>query len=298
MSYTRKVTDFFKPFTKSRLRESATVTQNEEVLPAPSEDDDVDIAPSQELGSPAPAAGQSCNDEEDSNQPTSELSEPPSSQPTEGETPVAAKRLRVIKSSDDEEEEPNSDSSLDDLDELISQAKRASSTAGSDGSRHQASRVENRKVGQRTSTKYFSPAAPNYKFSMATLVAQAEQHSASETRIAKAEAALRKNAGQHLDSETQRGEVEKSLLGVVLGGDEAQSGIQKVMHAMKRTEALSRPMAWYLFDAGATVPPSCNRDFPEDCLAGSGWESLLAGDNSQPFCDKSQRLTHGVRSYR
>jgi hypothetical protein len=192
--------------------------------------------------------------------------------------------LRIIKSSDDEEES-NSDSSLDDLDQLISLAKPASSTAGPVTSSARSNRVDRNRVQQRSPTASVGPAAPQYKFSIASLVAQAEEDDASEARIAKAESVLRKDANQSLGTEPERNsrngsvnEVDKSLLGTVLGRDEAQGGMQKVMHAMKRTEALSRPMTWYFFDPTYVVPPSCERGFPDYCLADSGWESLLGGN--------------------
>lgn len=149
----------------------------------------------------------------------------------------------VIKGSDDEDSD--SDSSLEELNVRLQfqSATRHSNVVANDSESSRNPRVHKKGIGASVNT---SPLKPRYKFNMETLIKQAEIHQATEASALSMKTALECAAEQNLqyiNREAARDSVLKSVVAEQEGTD-----INKVLQAVKRTEAIRSEDRWYFFD--------------------------------------------------
>ncbi|KAI9787903.1 MAG: hypothetical protein M1816_007389 [Peltula sp. TS41687] len=231
MSTNRKVTDFFRPSASQQSR-----TQRSEI-----EEDTIQVA--------QPLRASIAHSKPKDNRAIQGASRgsiaPASLNLSTNDGPrVALRGKLVIKSSDDEGDD--SDSSLENLDTLLG--------------------ISNKPLGSRRKedvARLSSPelVVPTYKFSLGSLLNQTEKDAAAEADILEARATLAipdPTAGSpneptktsHVEGakDKDRGEDGEELLASVVKGQGGQGHLQKIMHAMNRTEALNRPRAWYFFE--------------------------------------------------
>ncbi len=137
------------------------------------------------------------------------------------------------------------------------------------------------------------PAAPKYQFDLQSLVRQTKAEAAAEEAVAKARAVLdappaaapgdQQAAKRQLDdvdvddASVGEDEHEKLLASVVdVQGDDA-AGLQKIRHAMRRTEALRQPKSWYFFRQASSGEGHDRLAFPHASLPRDGWQAALKG---------------------
>ena len=136
-----------------------------------------------------------------------------------------------------------------------------------------------------------------YQFSLELLVNQTKEDAASEAAVAKArailqapEAVLDHFEDEEDDNDPQNEEIryvhpknhgtdfnQEHLLATVLDKQGEDGGLQKVKHAMRRTEALRRPRAWYFFSPVRSGTVRDEQPLPESSLASTGWQTALRG---------------------
>ena len=187
----------------------------------------------------------------------------------------------MIRNSDDESD---SDASLDDIDELLAAHKKPVSHSSPPTEPDlpslpiQTPARLNRRSGLGRSTRsakagrdiYISPPKP--KFSLDKLIAQAEADDAAEAGIEKARrliGALDEKSivlESKLDHSKGDTEMDKTLLASIMNEHGERRGkeelIDKLMHAIERTEVLERPETWSFFNKTELKPPPELPDFP------------------------------------
>lgn len=306
MSKNRKLTDFFKPFASQRAKRplpvdedqsSITVSQSNQVNSGPlnvAVHTDV-IAPEH----PASPEAQPCRGPEESALPNDPWGSPSRLMSSSSKRQVLRNGQLVIKSSDDEDS--TSDSSLDDLNELLRVRKPTMepspiSVAGDVISSLDRGTVQTRaqtkagRLGGRGNSSSTSrlPVIPRYKFSLDSLVRQTERDTASESDVAKARSLFRASEGaveaQRMIAQNQDGstptaleQVDENLLVSVISGSGEGTSLHKVLNTMRRTEALHRARSWLFFRDGCPQPEYQTQTFPTDALSLPCWHSLTEG---------------------
>ncbi|KAI9817457.1 MAG: hypothetical protein M1827_001067 [Pycnora praestabilis] len=326
MSENRKLTDFFKPFAQPRVKRALPV-----------EEADTITLRARELSGRAPNVGTVNESQalqsrkrqplfEPTNQirsdevlslehppasSSSELTDPPSSSLGLTGKPQSFQHISssdnhrviedgqvVIKSSDTEDSD--SDSSLADIDELLSTRKSAavkvdSKFIGRSSNAHGLQRGSQRQGGSYAA--FFPsplPVMPKYKFSLDSLMARSEKDLAAEAEVYQARVRMwspmrdtevnqatdtsNASVARPVDDETN---VDQGLLASVVQEDNEDGGLQKILHAMERTEALNREKAWYFFTNEEHHAPSERPSFLERAKSRSGWESIFSDTNTR-----------------
>ncbi|KAI9734411.1 MAG: hypothetical protein M1818_006799 [Claussenomyces sp. TS43310] len=180
-------------------------------------------------------------------------------------------KSQVIKSSDDEESD--SDSSLDDITELFqttSSASRHIADTSTTPARH-GRMSKNTKL-------HTSPLAvlPKYRFDLQALASEAKKHEAAEAR------ALRMKALEKEEEEEMRnGLISTSRLLKSVIEDKEDGNVDKVMRAVQRTEAIHTDKQWYFFERLATDTPRTSSPFPVQQNDNSWQGELLDPDNRE-----------------
>jgi hypothetical protein len=137
------------------------------------------------------------------------------------------------------------------------------------------------------------PAAPKYQFDLQSLVRQTKAEAAAEEAVAKARAVLdapphaatsdQQTAQRHLDDDdvddasVGEEEHEKLLASVVDAQGDDAAGLQKIRHAMRRTEALRQLKSWYFFRQASSGEGHDRHAFPHASLPRGGWQAALKG---------------------
>ncbi|CAG8949688.1 hypothetical protein HYFRA_00004006, partial [Hymenoscyphus fraxineus] len=196
---------------------------------------------------------------------------PPSNDAMDSPTPAqdssanvdsSAGRSRIIKSSDDEDED--SDSSLEDLSVILGKRSSAQSTYKTAPGTPPASRFRRGPYNFHLSPL---PVQTKYKFDMKSLIKQAEKDEATEAsakRIKAMVAAPQQEAESRSRLDPAKG-FNGALLESVVAGKE-DGGMQKVQRALMRTEATTVEKCWYFFDA--QNPPKVTRQaFPSKAVS-------------------------------
>jgi hypothetical protein len=215
--------------------------------------------------------------------------------------PVVKKGKLMVRSSDSEDTDSNS--SFGDLDELLNPPKTLGPPAGDD--RNASTQLPDRSSPvKRTRSRInkscprtTSPAAPRYKFSMESLVMHAERDNTSAASAARARVAL-DSEFRHDGSLSYEDElcvrdskmteardctdgtdgIHQGLLASIISEKGEEGGFQKVISAMKRTEALSRDKVWYFFEHGSSsIARSSRTALPMLSNVPSGRGDALSG---------------------
>ncbi|KAI9750962.1 MAG: hypothetical protein M4579_006242, partial [Chaenotheca gracillima] len=140
------------------------------------------------------------------------------------------------------------------------------------------------------------PAAPTYKFSLASLVDQTVRDVASEAGVAEARLALQAAdekpsaadraaaAAAAADAAANGGptEIDAQLFKSVVDEDDV-GGLGRIMNAVHRTEALSRAKAWRFFQQSRAAPdvPARSRKFPAQSGTQTAWCGVLRDSQSR-----------------
>lgn len=200
----------------------------------------------------------------------------------------------VIRSSDDE---LDSDSSLDDIDGLLARKSASNSTPPTEyelilpiansqtGQKIRASTRLKKLNAAFSSTPQVPPIfrmPPEYKYSLASLVQRSKEEKALEKNIAKARSALDshdiESSLTFVDSHGSLptgAKVDKTLLVSVMKMRNEGEDIDRLLMAVKRTEAFDLGATWSFFDDLQIISPSKQAKLPT--LTGTQWEGILNG---------------------
>jgi len=193
---------------------------------------------------------------------------------------------RVIKSSDDEDSESGSDDSLVDLADLL----QSRSTTYRPQTTTQKTQTPPRSKASRGSSNYLtSPLSlqpkNKYRFGLKALVSQSQKHAATEASAQRVQGILDdKSAGVAAAQEDER-EAHSSLLGSVITETDG-NGVEKVLQAVRRTEAIQAEKCWYFFDPQGETPRQDPRIFPAEC-ATEPWQKKLVKREDRERCVES-----------
>lgn len=193
---------------------------------------------------------------------------------------------RVIKSSDDEDSESGSDDSLVDLADLL----QSRSTTYRPQTTTQKTQTPPRSKSSRSSsnhlTSHLSLQPKNkYRFGLKALVSQSQKHAATEASAQRVQGILDdKSAGVTAGQEDKR-EAHSSLLGSVITETDG-NGVEKVLQAVRRTEATQAEKCWYFFDPQGETPREDPRIFPAEC-ATEPWQKRLVKREDRERCVES-----------
>ncbi|KAL2007557.1 hypothetical protein VTN00DRAFT_8995 [Thermoascus crustaceus] len=126
--------------------------------------------------------------------------------------------------------------------------------------------------------------APKYKFTLESLVMHTVDDDETEAGVAKAKSAL--ESSRKVDRGTFSGlfsqvdgankEVREEALASALGGQEDdETGLQRLLNAVRRTEAFDREKTWSFFDH--QLHPPSPPEFPRDAILPRSKEAFLRG---------------------
>lgn len=224
-------------------------------------------------------------------------------------TPVLASSQRVVKDGEvvirNSDDESDSDTSLDDIDGILTAHKApARSTPPTENDldyiRRSGRTTGGMSSGKKRKTRataqngdLFSltlPVAPKYEFSLETLVAQARKDDAAEATFAQTRSLLNMHSqcniqgdgdrrNQGLRSAASGGGLDAGLMATVMKEQGEENGIERLMSAMKRTEALSQAKVWSFFDTASTRTVYELPAIPLSADQGS-WQKTLKGRSS------------------
>ena len=210
---------------------------------------------------------------------------------------------RKIKSSGEmvventDSEDGDSDSSLEDIDEMMATRRAASALASfqkpssaqtpDKSTSPLPTRSQNAAHRKNIQTISKPESQRIYKFSLSSLVNQFDKDTATKQRIEKANSALeaedleaRKDAQAREKAKTatepEDGTIDEAYFASVVDDNEAEEHPQRVIAAMRRTEALQQDLTWHFFNDN---PESiAKRDpFPLEALPEIGWMTALKG---------------------
>jgi hypothetical protein len=206
--------------------------------------------------------------------------------------------VRVIKNSEDD---LSSESSLEDLDTLFKSFTKPRPVPVPVGNDGDAIRVDMSGVMKHPPQKkprqskfekgsqlrlkgHPTSARPRYSFSLGALIARTEREDADEMGVAIAKSLIDSSSGvgQRICPQSRADDsTNQALLTSVVKGSDDGGGMQRVLDAMKRTEAFNQEKTWSFFEEdGNSVKDygnfiDCAYDFPTYSLRPNGWEKNL-----------------------
>lgn len=130
--------------------------------------------------------------------------------------------------------------------------------------------------GSKSSASRFS--IPQYKNTIESLVMDAVDDNETEASIARLRLTLNKAEDSAADSNSdgQEKQLHEDMLTSALGGDNDDGpGLQRVLDAIRRTEAFDREKAWSFFSDKVTPPPA--PEFPRNSVAPGTYMDALRG---------------------
>ncbi|KAK4692338.1 hypothetical protein P7C71_g4843, partial [Lecanoromycetidae sp. Uapishka_2] len=201
---------------------------------------------------------------------------------------LASSSQRIVKNGEvrirDSDEESGSDTSLEDLDELLALFKPSRGPARTqapevplpkEADDVHGSNSKRKRRGRPAATNNDSPlssarsAIPKtYKISLDSLAKQKKQYDASNAGVAQAKSALslydqRKTAtGEKEPLLGDKGALEADLINVVMKDCGDEDDIGRLKTAIHRTEALQQGKSWSFFEDDPTQAPAQRDDFP------------------------------------
>ncbi|KAE8388015.1 hypothetical protein BDV23DRAFT_185752 [Aspergillus alliaceus] len=131
----------------------------------------------------------------------------------------------------------------------------------------------------------FSPShasAPSYKHSIDSLVTQAVDDNETEADIAKLRAAFEEGAskpGTAPSSLNRSRQLHEGILASALDDNNDETGLRRLLDAVRRTEAFDMEKSWFFFDYGSelVLPPA----FPRSSIAAKSYLSVLREPESR-----------------
>lgn len=116
-----------------------------------------------------------------------------------------------------------------------------------------------------------------YKNSLENLVRQAVSDNETEAGIAKLRASLNDESDRNTDSGPYKASVlnEGALASAIDDGNDDSMGLQRLLNAVRRTEALDLGKSWSFFDLQTPLPPG--PEFPHGCVSPGTYLGVLRG---------------------
>ena len=267
----RNITDFFKPFAHPRLakrprepddfehisvplpRRSASPKLEATTLPANNSSSSLSSFDNDGLIEDGLGKGRQCTVE-------------PAGESVETNGPLLASSQRVTRNGQviiqNSEGESDSDDSLANIDEILAARRPASHPSPlTDPSARSDRRNGIGRLTGRLKTERLTPPLPmttKYTFSLELLVAQAKKNDAAEAETAQARRLIGTLDDQRAALEVKLSkchddlDLNKGLLAAVVESHGGDDNIDRLMHAIERTEALHTQMSWSFFHS---APP-------------------------------------------
>lgn len=119
---------------------------------------------------------------------------------------------------------------------------------------------------------------PEYKNTLDSLVTAAVDDNETEAGVAKLKAALDKSeqdGAAAAKADGQGNKLHEGMLTSALGDRDDEQGYQRLLDAVRRTEAFDQEKAWSFFNDKATPLPG--PEFPRDCVAPGTYMAVLRG---------------------
>lgn len=324
MYKTRNITDFFKPFaqppSKKRLREDGRTSldkvfacerprsKSPRIIKAETAASIPLTLPSSSLTSSLTSLDSDARSEEEEEGRANNVPRETDGMPVNTsfglQGPVLTSSQRVMRKGQvmitNSDDESDSGTSLDDLDELLNLTRHnvpSSPSTEADlppsTSMKKRRSSEERRVGRTRSGKCKNiaqlpdalPVMPKYKFSLQSLIAQAEEDEAAETGAIQA-----KEIVDALDEQRAAREAKHGPVGRNHGKESASEGllvslrekkgevesIDRLVQAIQRTEALHQERSWSFFTSAEPTSPHEIADFPRSDSLGI-WHDILNG---------------------
>ena len=170
-------------------------------------------------------------------------------------------------------EETDSVESLEDVDELLRRFTCPKDNYPEKPSKGSSTdtRVDLRPKCGKPQSK-FSPSetvVPKYKNTLDRLVTEAVDDHETEAGVAKLKAAIEaENSWNGADARPdgrQERKLREDMLAAALGDMDDELGLERLLDAVRRTEAFEQEKSWLFFDHEADVPPP--REFPRDAIS-------------------------------
>ncbi|KAH8811506.1 hypothetical protein F5884DRAFT_278129 [Xylogone sp. PMI_703] len=185
-----------------------------------------------------------------------------------------------IKSSDDEESD--SDSSLEDLQDIL---LPKSSTASSQPVKPDHTPPRTTRYGRQVSKVHASPLAvlPKYKFDLGDLIKDAKDEERLEASSKRVKAMIERANDSDITNSSPDSRADSGVSGFQHGkllesvvAEREDGGMQKVLQAMRRTEATLVDQRWYFFDVKAKKREPEQQPFPTSSVSKSSyWKDQL-----------------------
>lgn len=122
--------------------------------------------------------------------------------------------------------------------------------------------------------------APKYKNTLDALVTDAVDDNETEASIAKIRATIKleEESTAATGSDGQDKQLHEGMLTSALGDKDDELGLQRLLEAVRRTEAFDHEKAWSFFSNKETPPPA--PEFPRDSVAPGTYMTVLRGSCS------------------
>ena len=121
-------------------------------------------------------------------------------------------------------------------------------------------------------------AVPTYKNTLDALVTEAVDDNETEAGIAKLKATLKKaekDSASVAGTYGQNKQLHEGMLTSALGDKSDELEFQRLLDAVRRTEAFEQDKTWSFFSKGTTPPPG--PEFPRDSVAPASYLAVLRG---------------------
>ena len=211
----------------------------------------------------------------------------------------------VIIVKDSDSEDGDSDSSLEDIDEVMARQKAASALASFQEDRNKqistksvmttSTRLQRATNKNDNARAWKTQPQRSYKWDLKSLANQSNNDTATKERIEKVrnEMEAESGEGQREEENTKmvdlahgqdNGSINEAHLASFADGSDAEEDPQRVIAAIRRTEALQQDLTWYFFEDKLSTPPKTDV-FPVQALPETGWMTTLkVGWERQQAC--------------
>lgn len=117
-----------------------------------------------------------------------------------------------------------------------------------------------------------------YRNTLERLVVEAVDDNETEAKIAKFKASLQDEKARNSTGPNpgQKSQLNEGILTSAFGSEDDEGGLQRLLDAVRRTEAFDLEKAWFFFDYGSNIAPPLN--FPRDCVYPDTYMSVLRGE--------------------
>ena len=185
----------------------------------------------------------------------------------------------IVKSSDSEDTE--SVESLEDVDDMLMRFTGAKPEPAKEKTAKGGSAEDGRSlrsIAQRKSDVFeLSTSVPKYKFTLGSLVTDAVDDNEIEAGVAKARAAADAENAQDEEAEMKiapvgGADLREDMLASALGDENDDLGLQRLLDAVRRTDAFDHGKSWSFFGNGIQRSPA--PEFPHDPIVPVHWAGL------------------------